>query len=290
MSIEAPNKINPSNQEETARFDDFTKDELKAGNEVIDMLTPRPEYKDGKIKLNFKYEFPGGEILSATEDKEGKTSIIITKGKKKIFDFAKIQNINFVTPSQLIDEGLKSDGMWGNSNGQYEVKIGDMRDPKDIAILLHEIGHIVRLKKGTGKFKEFKEFQYIALGKEWEEHTGAFSQRHSEYRKKLAEAISDEERTAWAEGLKIARKLKKKTGINLLEGFRDLHDLQKVIYGALLTYRLKVGQDMISSDSGLIKDTLAKIKEKIGLADDEYGLEQSKFLKGLFDKDKLKRV
>ncbi|MES3031768.1 MAG: hypothetical protein V4699_00805 [Patescibacteria group bacterium] len=156
-----------------------------------------------------------------------------------------------------------------------------MKDPKSILLLLHEIGHLYYNGR-RGKNKN-KKLDLVGL---LEQHN---DKEDKDIRKRLVELISEEERTAWSEGLMIARRLKKEKGFNLLEGFESLSDLQDIMHSALMVYRLGVGDTMIIGDEGVWRHIWVKIKEKVGLKEENYGKEQWEFLKNLFDKDKLKR-
>jgi hypothetical protein len=287
MSIENPSQNDKQTEEENLGHNpEFNEKEVV--EKAYTLATPRSEYVDGKLKLNFEYIFSTGEILSATEDNSGIAHIVIKKDGEEIFDFRKLVPGKFVTPSYYIKKGIpmkgKSviEGGWGNLAGLFEIQIGDMQDPKSIALLLHEIGHIIEWRGKEGKYK------YKDLTELWKIYNGPFTKKYHDVRQKLAQAISDEERTAWVEGLKIARKIKQENGINLLEGFENLRDLQYIIYVGLLSHRLGVEEDMIASDEGLMRDIWIKTKKKLGLGDKNYGAEQGEFLKDIFDKNKFK--
>lgn len=252
------------------------------------LAMPRAEYAKGIEKLNFTQQFSTGETLNANEDDAGIANINIQKDGKEIYNFNDLKPIHYVTPSFYSKKGISMNGRsamegdWGNLAGIFEVQVGDMRDSKSIALLLHEVGHLIYNRKNTNK-----KYGYSNLAELWEHSNGPFTKKDKDTRKELAEEISKEERGAWAEGLKLARQLKKEKGFNLLEGFENLEDLQKIIYAGLISYRLGLGEKMIASDEGVIKDAWVSIKNKLGLTEENYGKEQWEFLQTIFDKNKL---
>jgi hypothetical protein len=268
---------------------EFSSREDKAFPKMLDLASPRPEYAQGKEKLNYTYKFSSGEVLSASEDDEGIARIVIIRDGKEIFDFGEFASVKFFTPSFYIKKEISikklqgREGGWANRARISEVLVGDMRDPKSILMLLHEIGHILEYRKREGKYR------HEILVELWKQYNGPFTKKYKDIRREIAEELSKEEREASALGLSIARQVEKDTGINLLEGFEGLDDLQDYIYSALLHHKLIRSEEMVASDEGIVKDLWVKIKMMLKFNQGNYGQEQWEFLQGLFDKNRLKR-
>lgn len=263
---------------------EVSKREDKALREGYRLAMPGKEYVEGERKLNFHYTFSTGEVLSATENDEGIAAIVIKKREEVVLNFQDLlptQFYKFVTPRMHAWAKRADAGEW--SNEPFTVHIGDMRDPKSIALLLHEIGHILDYEKREGKYKN-KSTREL-----WESYTGPSTKHLKKERAELAEEISIEERNAWANALTITRRVKQEKGVNLLEPFRDLSELREVIYGGLLNYRMGVAEQVTSSDEGVITDMVMKVFGKLGFPKGKYGAAQEKSLEGLFDKNRLKR-
>jgi hypothetical protein len=261
----------------------FTEKEYDAYKKGCELIAS-PEYAKGEKKLHFEYTFSTGEVLTATENQEGEAQIVIRKNGETVLDFSEIVpgiKYHFYTPTYCLTRGISFTPDWSQVLS-FSILIGDMRDPKSIALLLHEIGHSLEKVKTDHSDK-------TDLAKLWEKHAGPLTKKYKDARRKLAEEISNDERSAWALGLNLARRLKKEKGIDLLEGFDDLEDLNSVIYTGLLSYRMGIGKEMISSDEGIVKDVYEEIKQKLGLGDTTYGREQWQFLRDKFDKGRLKR-
>jgi hypothetical protein len=257
--------------------------EVEAYEKLRETLSPRPEYAEGKEKLHFEHQFSTGEVLYAFEDQRGIAEIIIKKGDEVVMDFKDLlpaQVYRFVTPSYFKDTFQRPDlqtGDWGTIERIHAISVGDMRNAKSIFFLLHEIGHV--------RNRELK--GHRDPGEEWENVNGLFKKDEGEDRRKIIKEISDVERGATAEALKITRHTKEAKNINLLEGFESSDELRDFIYAALLTYRISHGNEMIRSDNGLLKEIWEAIQKK--LFDKQESSEQWEFLETLFDKGRLKR-
>lgn len=263
---------------------EVTDREAVALREGSRLATPSREYVEGKRKLDFHHTFSTGEVLSATENSEGVATIIIKRGEEIVLNFQDLlptEFYKFVTPRMYTWARRADSGEWANE--PFTIKVGDMQDPKSMALLLHEIGHILDYESREGKYKN-KNTRDL-----WESYTGASTKNLKNERTELAQEISTEERNAWASALKIARKVKQDKGVDLLEPFKDLDELREVIYAGLLNYRIGITDDMTSSDAGVIKDIAVKIWQKLGLPKGEYGAAQEKLTEHLFDKNRLKR-
>lgn len=284
MGMEKPTKADAGVNVQAESLSQLHEREITALREGRRLSEPSKEYVEGEEELNFHYTFSTGEVLSATEDDQGIARIIIRKGEEVVLDFQDLlptEFYKFTTPRQHSWAPRADKGEW--SNESFTVHVGHMKDPKSIALLLHEIGHIVDFQEREGKYKN-KNTREL-----WREYTGVTTKNLQNIRNELAEEISTEERNAWANALKIARKIKQEKKVDLLEGFKDLDELRDGIYAGLLNYRMGIAEDMTISDEGLIKGMAMKIWQKLGFSKGEYGADQTKFTEGLFDKNRLKR-
>ena len=261
-----------------------TQREADVSLKSIELANARPEYAEGKIKLNYKYTFTTGEAIEATEDKDGIAKIIIKRGDQMIFDFQDlIPNYKFLTPTGQRSRSFRTQPNGEFMYSQFMIAVGDMHDsdPRAILLLLHEVGHGINLNRNRSKTDAYK--NDLGARTEWGYLSGLFKKGSAERRKELVELISKSERNAWAEALKITRQIKEKEGLNLLEGFKNFDELEELISSTLLTYRETFGRSMIKSDQGLFNLIKNKVLGK------SYGSEQWNFLKNLFDKNRLNR-
>ncbi len=245
---------------------------------------PRQEYKRGEIKLNFHHIFSTGEEFEANEDELGNVTFVLKRGGKVIFDFKDLSPSEFLTPSCIKNKVgsnnlslaikktfLRACGEEGSGCGAEPcftnfVSIGDMRNPKDIFALLHEIGHIV-VKDKSFKKLPVKFLAGLLLP--------GFVKKKAEI--KSINEDSKSERNSWAFAFRVARFLYKKHGVNLFEIFKDRSDIQELLYGCLVSHRMGVSEDLTKQG----KFNFWRWKPKP---------EDLEFLKGLFDKERLQRT
>ncbi|MES3031767.1 MAG: hypothetical protein V4699_00800, partial [Patescibacteria group bacterium] len=86
---------------------EFSQRQVESLEKVNDLVYSRPNYLEGKEKLNFTYKFSTGEVLSATEDENGVAQIEVRRAEKKVFDFHEIvpKSVKFTTPTFYIKKG-----------------------------------------------------------------------------------------------------------------------------------------------------------------------------------------
>jgi len=182
------------------------------------------EYVEGRERLKYKYQFSSGELFEATED-VGEAKFVILRDGKEIFNFKELvpEGFKFLTPkywpNPVESDGLEKRqgesirGKW--ACGEDAISVGKFDSIRDVVALLHEIGH----SKGKIPFME-RQTAHI-MGE----------------KKREIELYSQEERSAWAEALKAARKVDRDLGVDLFEGFYDTEDLKEYIYTCLTTHR-----------------------------------------------------
>lgn len=190
---------------------------LKEVGEISKELEPRKEYVEGVLKLDYSYRFPTGEVLEATES-NGEAKIVIKRKGEIIVDFNKLMPLGgrLLTPSYWSSETRAADkegniGNWGGGGRSLPtILVGDMRDPRSIFALLHEMGHTWR--SGVPRVP---------------------------YTQTAIETESGEERKAWAKAISLARQIKKDSGLNLFNVFEDSVQFQKFVQLCLFNHRLK---------------------------------------------------
>lgn len=256
-------------------FGDYS--ERRAEEEGLDASEPKEDldYIEGRKKLDFRHQFSSGETFEATEDDDGAKFIILKDGKG-VFDFRDLVSSSrrFVTPQYLrrlseasgseektpYDFKINPEGYIKKVQGKWVINenfisIGEINSPKNIFALLHEIGHARTLQKYEPKMREVESENDI---------------------KKILTVASGAERAAWAEAIKIARKIKTNTGVDLFEAFSDSDDLKKYIYTNLSKQRY--GAEVALTNVPKILLDIFRINPKS---------KKSEFLDGLFDKRKL---
>ncbi len=242
--------------------EDFSEDEHNALRRLKEQVTPRQEYAEGKLKLNFEYKFSSGEVLKAEEDKEGIAYIKILKDGQPPLDFSDYlpEGFEFATPSYKSTVSNSNKGQWSVDYENKKVSVGDIRGLKEIFSLLHEMGHTEQ--KGVSQIEMRSKI-----------HDSSVARAD---KLKLIENISESERDASARAIHIARNIYEKYHIDLLEGFQNLADFQDFVHSALLMHRFSME---------LLLSITAKQEEGQDAAKEE-----REFLTKLFDKRKLQRL
>ena len=267
-------------------YSDLTWKERKVYKEMMPLAYSRREYVEGLQKLNYQYIFSNGDILNASEDENGIASVVIKRDDKVIVNFQDIvPNYKFITPTYLIKQDAPKrfqeivGGNWNSFTSKFMINVGDMRDPRSIMLLMHEIGHCIDYSNGKHNPNQTEDARA--------RYNGLFKTKYQAQRQKIAKEISNMERDAWVNALKIARDLKTEKNVNLFEGFANLNELQKLLYAGFMSYRMEVGEEMIASDEGLVGQIWEKIKQKFVSKNSHE--EQWKYMEELFDKGKLRR-
>ncbi len=145
---------------------------------------------------------------------------------------------------KFIDTGKNSDikKQWWDPDKKFVTmpKPSEWKSSEDIIFLLHELGHSIRMKKDPKL-----DNQEMDLMEEIRSMGGRGLTSETEAKnlfKRTIKTIAENERGAWAEGLWLARKLKRDKDIDLLKPFRDRKDkikwekIDKVINQSLGTY------------------------------------------------------
>jgi len=235
----------------TLRFEQVSsEEEYKKKREQYRMI----DFADGKIPFEYHYIFPSGEKLEATTDQDGCGHIEITKEGKVIFDFANLlpQDYKFITPAyfqKFPEEETFFDYLgntWAIRHQDKLVLLGEIQSPRDILSLLHEIGHArVDKPEEIHTCEELDKEFYKELNQEKkEEKTHSKKPR---YRKKsdyevlineeIAKTLSTVERRAWAETIRMFRKIQKDTGIDFHNIFPSFSSMKNYVHEKLSSYR-----------------------------------------------------
>lgn len=130
-----------------------------------------------------------------------------------------------------------------------KVSIGDWTKLEHVFVLLHEHGHTHQDIAGLKKlFKEIN--RKLSVIDQLRPLSDKSRMEQKELLKERAGLISKKERDAWAFGLRDARQIRARTGINLVnESFHDNKELEEFINAALSSYR-KVQQKRQWDDDG----------------------------------------
>jgi hypothetical protein len=195
-------------------------------------FTKIPEIYPSKIE----YKFSTGQAFDLYSKPDGECKCIVTNNGEQVFDLAQYipQNSRFVNEKYLdrlyekqygtasIEGTLQSrrdnrraharkiKGKTGENITEYLIDAQpDTNSPKDIFILLHEIGHAVDF----------------------------FEDHQSTQNATPIYELSRKETAAWLNALKIAVDIYQKYGINMLEFFDSYQDLENFIKQALASYR-----------------------------------------------------
>lgn len=265
----------------------LTKHEVEVKKRVEKLLTARPEYRAGVLKLNFEYNFSTGEVFKAEEDEKGVAHIFIKNEEGVIVDFSNIlpSGYKFVTPSFLKshqeilsyhNKHTSGDILngWFMCPKDKLIVIGDLHMPEGIFALLHEIGHIYKeedLQKSSQKDDENE-----AIGEKNIKEI---------YQRKIF-SNSEKERSAWFVAIQIARRIKEKENIDIFEVFKTKEELTEFIYGALLTHKV-VGRVALAVSEDEDRGFSKMWDAMFGNFDRED--ERDIFFRKLFDKGHLRR-
>jgi hypothetical protein len=245
------------------------------GLNPAEFLKDNKAFVEGKEKLNVDYKFSTGQTFKATES-GGQAKFKILKDGKEIFDLADLapKDLKFYTPTHWLGAGRfigdassgfgqipeddlrKIRGKW--QRGETYISVGSINSMRNVLDLLHELGH-----KGADR-----DIGLAADRGDWE---------------KVAELASKSERDAWANALKMAREVKNKTGVDLLEGFSGDDDIKRYIYTALSSYRFKAESNLSGIPTEFLRN---QILGKYGI---DPASKNSEWLDKLFDKRKLVR-
>lgn len=217
-------------------------------------------------KVSFSHEYSNGIQLKAEEKDDGELAItIVTKDSIVNLCTYLPEGYKIVTRRyQFNDEGVKK----SNSNfacvPTHKLVIANtIRSPKDIVKVLHEMGHALINKTENNRF----DYQIKISG---------LKGSHAR-----AQSLSEEERLAWTNALKLARRLKTEQNLNiLLETFGSLEEMQKFMYTFLTSYRYTSELEHIDTN---IKNWLKSFFKNPLKDTDKESLEK------LFDKKKLSR-
>jgi len=244
------------------------------GLDTSEFLGEGKAFREGKERLNLDYQSPNGWNFRATEG-GGQAKFKILEHGKEVFDLGDLapNGVKFFTPTHWLSSGRFTEmtangvreipedrrrslqGAW--QRGEDFVSVGSMTSIRDVLPLLHELGH------SGGSEDEIRNAK--ARG-DW---------------KKAAELVSKSERDAWANALKMAKKVKKDTGVDLLEGFSGDDDLKTYIHTALSGHRFLSEFELSGIPTDFLKDLILG-KYKMDPASKGY-----EWLDKLFDKREL---
>jgi hypothetical protein len=213
---------------------------LNAQKQVV----PRAEYATGELKLNYTHAFFTGHTLEIKEDGSGVATIYLRRPSGAKIDLAKkekfLAGIKLTTPTYAkanhVQNGHSENGYWYATKDNH-ISVGDMKNPESIFILLHELGH---------RQPELKEkLKLIDI------HVPGPTIHEAEFQ-------SVNERGAWANALQIARGLREKYGLNLMEVFPSLQDFNVFMVATLKIHRYQHEFDITEGKQELLNDSVIK--------------------------------
>jgi hypothetical protein len=218
----------------------MTEDEPKEGDSTWQednnyIISPRKEYEEGKIELNFQYGFSdGSQLIASQNNDESRAEIRIVRDGEAIFDFAELlpEGYEFTTPNILIRNGesipVGSIGGWGSKDGK--VCVGDWQDPREILLLLHEIGH------APGWAKTLK--GSLIMGLSFMDAGAKFRQLSKEEFHKYIRPICDSEKEAWKYAVSTLQDVQRKTGLSILdEIFPKREEMSQIAKAAIDSHK-----------------------------------------------------
>lgn len=258
--------------------------DFRAKNFVVDLFEPSDEYVNGEKRLDYSYRFPKGDVLTAREDDNGIAKIVISRDGKILIDFQEFSGFPqcvFVTPRWLIKNklGEARDAGYSYLYGERLIAIGDFRDIRHIFAVLHEIGHARMNHRSHDGHSQIDLWQNKNMPER------LFSEVEARH---FISQISEEEREAWAEALRIAREIKKSSAIDLFGVFTDKKEFRDFVYGALVSHRMYQGKKLSAAQRNFLETVFGRpfgrLKELFNEDSDE------KFLEKFFDKRRLWRV
>ena len=109
------------------------------------------------------------------------------------------------------------------------VAVDQLRDPRKIFLLLHELGHSINSQR-KDRLPEIGDLDYL----------------NQEDKPEVARAILEEERTAWANAIKLARRIRQNCNVDLFKLFTDLNEFD----GWLKVESLHTYEDYLGSFLG----------------------------------------
>lgn len=265
-------------------FESLSVQERSAVKKAVFFDLPRPEYASGKIVLQFEHRFPVGEVLEASQDEEGLARIILKRGDEVLVNFKDFaEGGRLVTPKYMIRLTMNEQaeasyfgqpGRWRANPTEGFLQVGDMKDPRSVFTLLHELGHMHQKKE----FKKAKKVVGV-IGSERLTPNNA---------KRFAELMSALERGGWAWALRAARKIREQHKVDLFELFRDGRAFREFVYGPLASHKIDAEMFLKLSKRGFAPMSVAAaISECARIALEEKDFE---LLEQLFDKGRLRRA
>ncbi len=176
-------------QEKSFQPDEIKDREIKPEKEEKEIL---------RTTLGADYDL----VVGAGSERELKITVQNSKTGENILDFSKLAGLGG-NSKIFIEEGKDFEA----KPRQYKLRVPvkQLSDPREVFSLLHEIGHM-RISYATGKEQSFEEMLVMRGFKD-----PALAD--------AARSILQNERGAWAEAIKIARKMKKDYSVNLFKLF-----------------------------------------------------------------------
>ncbi|MBI5420972.1 MAG: hypothetical protein HZA35_01520 [Parcubacteria group bacterium] len=257
---------------------DATKREYDAIAKIREHGVVSPEYREGERLLEYSYTFPNGTAFVVKEEEPGTIKIVLEKEGKTLFDFASLLGSGYTWTTPSMSSGSVSNrekrGVFLVSRPTKEVSLGEFKHPSALLMLLHEIGHTHQDEVS----RKWEKQQQDVLVENIQRKTNVLETILSA-KGVRSQAQSFLERDAWAYALRMARKLKREFDVDLLGDphiFRSKEELEDLIYGALLTYRIdhergakKYGEETVLGKAYVEKELKKHLVKLLTLFDKE---------------------
>ncbi len=179
--------------------------------------------KEGGEKILFKRDkgkrydhFPAQVLI----EKEGEVIEDLSKWAQDGIYFCRNKEIKGGNRWKFLEETFSVSPSLGLEFKKRAVTIprpSEWQDSKDVIRIIHELGHSIRQNKNP---KANIQEDFITAAQELKNRGDTSEAEAKNLLKKMIETIAEEERGAWAEGLQLARELKRNKGIDLLKPIR----------------------------------------------------------------------
>lgn len=175
---------------------------------------------------NLSIKFGDSNSWEINTLENGELRISLTAGEKEALDFSKFipENFKFVDhklASKLRNSAFSKKPNWCTNFEHNFIEIGPIESPKEILMLLHELGHVKNDLRSTERM------QMLNLG----------SLSSGDVKKQYVKISSVMERRAWAYAVREIRMLKKNNELDLKAIFPNFRELKNYIDSCLYTYR-----------------------------------------------------
>jgi len=216
----------------------------------LELTTSQDEYRRGEAPLHFKHELSNGATLKFEQDDAGIANVQILRGSDVVFDACNELPADWklVTPTYLLnnrgeaesDDFTPYDALWRTSFLHKNIRIGDIDDPKELLIMLHEIGHAIDPARYEMAQSQLAQIYH------WNEASNPDEKGKAHIQ--FAYTIAADERRAWAYAILRLRKIISAAEIDMKEFFPTFENMRDYIHTFLDSYKNDVAEGAAQSD------------------------------------------